>query len=117
MPDEAARLLYDILQYTRAQAIAAARPTAKPLLDSAKKCAVYAAMDGKRSQKEIVDATKIPQATVSTWMGSFFKAGIAVPGGEYYSGPRALFTLDELGVQPPAEADAKKTPKTPAGGA
>lgn len=98
MTDETNRLLYQILLYTRAQAVATARQSALAVVDSPRKAQVYSLMDGTRSQKQIVEIVKAPQATVSRHMISFFKAGLAVPAGEHYSGPKALFTLDELGI-------------------
>lgn len=110
MSDETNRLLYEILLYSRAQAIAAVRPNAKAILNTPQKCLVYSLMDGKHTQKQIVDETKIPQATVSSWMISFLKSGIAVPANDYYDGSKALFTLDELGIEP---STLKKAPAGP----
>jgi DNA-binding IclR family transcriptional regulator len=60
---------------------------------------VYGLLDGNTTQKAIADATRVPKTTVNRHVAAFLRGGLAVPPSEYYENPRALFTLEELGLE------------------
>jgi hypothetical protein len=99
MVDASAKLLYEILQYVRAQAVAALRNGASTIIDTGAKAKVYGLLDGNTTQKAIADATRVPKTTVNRHVAAFLRGGLAVPPSEYYENPRALFTLEELGLE------------------
>lgn len=94
------QLLYEILHYERAQTLAAIRDLAAEIINSRRKAEVYSLMDGTMLQKEIVDELGFPQSTVSRSMREFVKSGLAAPAGDHFESHKALFTLDELGIDP-----------------
>jgi len=96
--EETERLLGEILQYVRATALSSVRPQARSVIDSDRKAKVYGAMTGDRSQAEIAAATGVPQPTISRYQRDFLVAGLATPADKSHRNPRALFTLDELGL-------------------
>ncbi len=98
MTDETERLLGEILQYVRATAVSSVRPLARSVIDSDRKAKAYAAMTGDRSQAEIAAATGVPQPTISRYQRDFLVAGLVTPADKSHRNPRALFTLDELGL-------------------
>src|SRR5437879_12832865 len=110
MNDETERLLSEILQYVRATAVSSVRPQARSVIDSGRKAKVYAAMTGDKSQPEIASTTGVPQPTISRYQRDFFVAGIATPPDKSHRNPRALFTLDELGL-----SDLVQEPKASGG--
>jgi len=70
-------------------------------------------LDGKTSQSKIDSATGVAQTTISDWLAIFVKEGLASPPDEYYPSHRALFTLQELGIDLAAlKKRTKKSSKT-----
>jgi len=96
---EAERLLNDIRAYLRISAAAASRTAAKNLLDTYEKALVYSKLDGKTAQTKIEADTKVPQATISAWLSALVQAGLVSPPDQYNPSHRALFTLQELGIE------------------
>lgn len=111
MSDETERLLGEILQYVRATAVTSVRPQARSIIDSDRKAKVYTSMTGEKSQPEMAAATGVPQTTISRYQRDFLVGGLATPPDKSHAYPRALFTLDELGltdlVQEPKSAGEK----------
>jgi len=96
---ETERLLNDIRAYLRISAAAASRATAKSALDTYEKALVYSKLDGKITQIKIQADTKVPQPTISIWLAGFVQAGLASPPDQYNPSHKALFTLQELGIE------------------
>jgi len=109
---ESDKLLNDIRAYLRISAAAASRLVARATLDIYEKALVYSRLDGKTSQSRIETETKIPQATISVWLAGFVQAGLASPPDQYNPSHRALFTLQELGIELGVLKKRAKTPKT-----
>jgi len=95
---ETERLLNDIRAYLRISAASASRATAKSVLDTYEKALVYSKLDGKITQIKIQTDTKVPQPTISIWLAGFVQAGMASPPDQYNPSHKALFTLQELGI-------------------
>jgi hypothetical protein len=96
---ETERLLNDIRAYLRISAAAASRAAAKIVLDTYEKALVYSKLDGKITQTKIQDDTKVPQPTISIWLTGFVQAGLVSPPDQYNTSHKALFTLQELGIE------------------
>jgi len=125
---ETERLLNDIRAYLRISAAAASRATAKSVLDTYEKALVYSKLDGKITQIKIQTDTKVPQPTISIWLAGFVQAGLVSPPDQYNPSHKALFTLQELGIElgtlkkrataskpiaQPSQATVQKTPTEP----
>src|SRR5437899_475994 len=107
-------ILSDIRAYIRISAAAALRGSAVLVLDSVEKASVYSGLDGYASQLKIQELTGVPQGTISRWIADFTLAGIVAPPDEVYKTARALFTLQELGIDMTTlKRRAKATPTTP----
>jgi transposase len=85
------------------------KPIATTVIDIYEKAVVYGALNGETTQTKIEQTFKISQATISGWLASFVQAGLCTQPNEFYKNYRALFTLQELGINP---ADLKKRAKT-----
>jgi len=109
---ESDKLLNDIRAYLRISAAAASRSAAKTTLDIYEKALVYSKLDGKTSQTRIETEAKIPQTTISVWLAGFVQAGLASPPDQYNSSHRALFTLQELGIELGVLKKRSKAPRT-----
>jgi hypothetical protein len=96
---ETENLLNDIRAYLRLSAAAALRANASSVLDTCEKALVYSKLDGKMTQTKIEADTSVPQPTVSIWLTGFVQAGLVAPPDQYNSSHRALFTLQELGIE------------------
>jgi len=95
---ETDRLLNEIRIYIRISAAAASRVTARSVIDTYEKAIVYSKLDGKTSQTKIEADTKVPQTTVSGWLAEFMQVGLVAPSDKYNPSHKALFTLQELGI-------------------
>lgn len=95
---ETERILNDIRSYMRTFAAATLRKAAGELIDTREKAQVYGEMNGRNTQASISTTTEVPQTTISRWADDFVKAGVASPPNEFYDSHKALFTLDELGI-------------------
>jgi hypothetical protein len=96
---ETEKLLNDIRAYLRLSVAAVSRANAISVLDTYEKALVYSKLDGKNTQSKIEAETKVPQPTISTWLTGFIQAGFVAPPDQYNSSHRALFTLQELGIE------------------
>jgi hypothetical protein len=96
---ETEKLLNDIRAYLRISAAAASKTVAKTVLNTYEKALVYSKLDGKTSQAKIEADTKVPQKTVSNWVAEFAQAGLVAPFDKYNPSNKALFTLQELGIE------------------
>ncbi len=96
--DKTEVLLGDIRGYLRAMAAAALKPMAGRILDTYEKALLFSRLDGNTPQLRLQEITKVPQPTISAWLGKFMEAGIVSPPDEVYRNYRALFTVQELGV-------------------
>ncbi len=99
---ETDKILNDIRTYLRVTAAAVSRENAVRVVDSVEKAIIYAKLDGNTSQGKLEQVTGIPNQTLSHWLPEFVLEGIASPPNEYYRSHRALFTLQELGINPSA---------------
>src|SRR6266571_8093205 len=96
--DKTEALLGDIRGYLRAMAAMAIRPMAGRVLDTYEKALLFSKLDGNTPQLRLQELTKVPQPTISIWMGKFMEAGIVSPPNDIYRNYRAMFTLQELGI-------------------
>jgi transposase len=96
---ETNKILNEIKSYLRIIAAATSKQSAVEILDTYEKAFIYSKIDGKASQSKIEQATGVPQRTISDWLGAFVQAGLASPPDEYNESHRALFTLQELGIE------------------
>ena len=96
---ETNKILSEIRAYLRISAAAASRISAARTLDTYEKALVYSKLDGKTSQRWMEQATGVPQRTIGNWLATFVQAGLASPPDEYNDSHRALFTLQELGIE------------------
>lgn len=95
---ETDRILNDIRAYLRVTAAVASRPNAARVIDSQEKAAVYGKLDGNTPQAKIEQMTKVPNQTISRWLIEFVQEGLVTPPNEYYKSHKALYTLQELGI-------------------
>jgi len=98
MTDDTERLLYDILQYVRASAVTAVRVSARSIISTQRKAKVYAEMTGEKTLQEIATMTGIPRETIRRYQVDFLTSGLASPPSRFQRSPRALFSVEELGV-------------------
>ncbi len=96
--DKTEAILGDIRSYLRSMAATAKQSVAERVLDTYEKALLFSKLDGNTPQLRLQELTKIPQPTISIWMGKFMEAGIVSPPNEIYRNYRALFTLQELGI-------------------
>ena len=99
------KILNDIRAYLRISGAVASRTVATRLIDSHEKATVFQRLDGNTPQSKIEQTEGIPNQTISRWLGDFVKEGLVTPPNEYSKNYRALFTLQELGI------DLSKLPK------
>lgn len=99
MNEQTNRLLNDIRAYLRISAAAASKVSAPKILDTYEKALVYRMLDGKTSQYKVEETTGVPQPTISRWLEAFVQARLVTPPDEYNQSHRALFTLEELGIE------------------
>jgi hypothetical protein len=92
-------ILNDIRTYLRISAAAALRTSAKAVFDTYEKALVFSKLDGKMTQIKIGADTGVPQPTISIWLTGFVQAGLVTPPDQYSNSHRALFTLQELGIE------------------
>ena len=95
---ELARLMAENLTYVRSMAAMAAKSTAKIAIDTYEKARVYSMLNGEKTHYGISDDLKIPRETVRNWVGSFLGNGLAAVPNTYSKSNKALYTLDELGI-------------------
>src|SRR6266581_8032754 len=96
--DKTEALLGDIRAYLKIMAATALRPMAGRVLDTYEKALLFSKLDGNTPQLRLQELTKVPQPTISIWMGKLMEAGIVTPPNDIYRNYRAMFTLQELGI-------------------
>jgi hypothetical protein len=96
--DKTEALLGDVRAYLKIMAATALRPMAGRVLDTYEKALLFSKLDGNTPQLKLQELTKVPQPTISIWMGKFMEAGIVSPPNDIYRNYRAMFTLQELGI-------------------
>ena len=96
--DKSELLLGDIRSYLRIIAATTKQSAAKEVLDTYEKALLFSKLDGNTPQLRLQELTSVPQPTISVWMGKFIEAGIVTPPSEVNRNYRALFTLQELGI-------------------
>lgn len=94
----AERLLFEIVTYLRASAASATKSRAHEVLDDYGKAMVYKNLDGSKPQATVAKASGVSQPTVSRYAQDFVEAGLATPPSKFYQNYKALFTLEELGI-------------------
>lgn len=105
---ETDRILNDIRAYLRVSAAAASRQNAAQVIDSAEKAGVYAKLDGDTSQAKLEQVMGIANQTLSRWLAEFVQEGLSSPPNQFYKCHKALYTLQELGIN---QVLLKKRPK------
>jgi DNA-binding transcriptional ArsR family regulator len=95
---EMERILNDIRAYLRISAVATLKMVATDILNTYEKALVHSKLDGKTTQEKIEADTKISQATISRWLAEFVQAGLVSQPDRFNSCHKALFTLQELGI-------------------
>lgn len=109
---ETDRLLSELILYTRMGAVASARQMASSTIDTYEKALVYSKLDGKSTQSKIEAETGIRQSTISDWARLFVRNRLAAEPSNYYPTHKALFTLEELGIDINSLKKKSKTNKT-----
>lgn len=104
--------LNSIASYLRIIAANAVRPKAGQVLDKYEKAVAYSKMDGNTSQMKIATSLGVPQRTVANWADDFLHYHLVQAPSDYNSSHKALFTLEELGVD--VAGLKKQYVKTPA---
>ncbi|MFQ5909412.1 MAG: hypothetical protein ACE5IJ_01670 [Thermoplasmata archaeon] len=87
--------LAELLPYVRAMAASMGRERAQSIIDSHEKALAYSHMEVGRTDTDIANSIGVPRRTVTGWVGAFVANGLAVREGR---STRALFTLEELGI-------------------
>ncbi len=95
---ETDRILNDVRDYVRISAVQAVKPIAIKVIDSYEKAQVYGALDGSTLLKKIQEMTKIADSTISDWLAIFVRSQLCTQPNEFYKSHRALFSLQELGI-------------------
>lgn len=104
---EQLKLLREIAKWTREGALPAVRARVVGLLDTDTKKRVYQAIaDGKLTPRALETVAATSRVTAQNLVTEWEAAGIVVAGS---NPPKAVFTLTELGIAPPA---AKPAPAT-----
>lgn len=107
---ESDRILNDIRGYLRISAAQSVKSIAVEVIDTYEKTLVYGMLDGETTQTMIEQTTRISQATISGWLASFVESGLCTQPNKYYKSHHALFTLQELGINPSVLKKRAKTP-------
>jgi hypothetical protein len=93
---EELRLLAEIARWTRVSALPVVRPRVVQILDSDPKKRVYEAIaQGTQSILAVEKSTGANHADISKWLRAWVAEGIVEADSKL---PKALFTLDELGI-------------------
>jgi DNA-binding transcriptional ArsR family regulator len=97
--DRTEALLTEMRAYLRVMAASNLRAVeAGRVIDTYEKAVLYSKLDGNTTQLRLQEIVGVPQPTISVWLTRFTEAGIVTPPNEAYRNHRALFTLQELGV-------------------
>lgn len=99
MSEQTNRILSDIRAYIRISAASTLRVSASGIIDIYEKALVYRMLDGKTSQAKIEQTTGVPDSTTGHWLEAFVQGKLASPPDEYNPSHKALFTLEELGIE------------------
>ena len=106
---ETDRLLSELILYTRMSAIPPARQVANSVIDSYEKAIVYSKLDGKTTQSKIETDTGVRQSTISDWAKLYVRNRLASEPSNHYPNHKALFTLEELGIDANSLKKRQKT--------
>jgi len=104
-------LSVDIRFYLKAIAASSIRPIAARSIDTYQKALVYSKLDGNTPQLRLAELTGVPQPTISVWISKFAEALLVAPPDEGHKGHRALYTLQELGINMSALVKKKGSPE------
>jgi len=104
-------LFIDIRFYLKAIAASSIRPIASRTIDSYEKAQVYGKLDGYSPQLKLAELTGVPQPTISVWLARFTEALLVAPPDEGHKGHRALYTLQELGINTSVLVKKKGSPE------
>jgi hypothetical protein len=91
-------VLHSIASYLRIIAASSVKPRAGQVLDKYEKAMAYSKMDGSTSQMKIATTLGVPQRTIAYWADDFLHYHLVEAPSEYNSSHKALFTLEELGI-------------------
>ena len=95
---ETDRLISELILYIKISALPSARQLADSVIDSFEKATVYSKLDGKTPQSRIELDTGIRQSTISDWAKLFVRNRLVAEPSGYFANYKALFTLEELGI-------------------
>jgi hypothetical protein len=95
---ETEKLLNDIKAYLRLSAAVAYRTNAITVVDTYEKAIVFSKLDGKKTQTELAAEVGVSQPAISGWLTGFVQASLVAPPDQFNTSHRALFTLQELGI-------------------
>jgi len=110
MPDPD-KVNLEILTYLRVIAASSMRPTAEKIINSSKKAKVYKNLTGENSHQQISEKTGVPRRTISMYVEDFIKVGLVIRASELSKYDKALFTLEELQIDPGALERSEKSSK------
>ena len=109
--DQREDTLYNIAAYLRIIAAGAVKSRAGDVLDKWEKAMAYSKLDGSTSQMKIATSLNVPPRTVANWSDEFVRYNLVAAPSKYNSSHKALFSLDELGID---VASLKKKYQKPA---
>jgi len=92
------QLLFEIATYLRASAASALKGKASQVIDTHRKAITYKNLDGHTTQAKIAKMLDVTSMAVSYYVQEFVEAGLAMPPSKFYPSHKALFTLEELGI-------------------
>jgi hypothetical protein len=99
----------------RINAVQSFKSVAVGIIDTYEKAVVYQMLSqGNVTQTKIEQTTAVSRSTLSGWLGSFVTAGLCSEPNKFYEGFKALFTLQELGID--SSALKKRTKQKPRAG-
>lgn len=90
--------LYNIASYLRIIAAGAVKSRAGDVLNKWEKAMAYSKLDGSTSQMKIATSLSVPARTVANWSDEFLQYNLVAAPSKYNSSHKALFSLDELGI-------------------
>lgn len=106
-PDDQLRLLVEIARWTREMATPIVRERVERALDSDGKRRVYDAIaSGANSVARVERITGVNHGDVRTWLDAWEAQNLVEPGS---SPPKAIFTLEELGILPPPPREPRRS--------
>lgn len=92
------QLLFEIATYLRASAASVLKEKASQAIDTYRKAITYKNLDGYTNQAKIANTLGVTRQSISNYVQDFVEAGLAMQPSKFYSNNKALFTLEELGI-------------------